>query len=52
MNVLIFNGAIDDRPYATYNRLAAYLETRLKERGFNPEILNVEEADVPYAGSS
>jgi arsenic resistance protein ArsH len=47
MNVLIFNGAIDDRPYATSNRLAAYLETRIKERGFSPEVFNVGESDIP-----
>ncbi|RFS26855.1 NADPH-dependent oxidoreductase [Chitinophaga silvatica] len=47
MNVLIFNGAIDDRPYATSNRLASYLEEQIKERGLNPEIFNLGEAHIP-----
>ncbi|MFY0256097.1 NADPH-dependent FMN reductase [Chitinophaga sp. 30R24] len=48
MKVLIFNGAIDDRPYATSNQLAAYLTEQLKERGFSPEIFNPGIAQIPF----
>ncbi|NSL87058.1 NADPH-dependent FMN reductase [Chitinophaga solisilvae] len=48
MNVLIFNGSIDDRPYATSNRLASYLGEALKEQHFSPEILNLGEANIPF----
>lgn len=48
MNVLIFNGAIDDRPYATSNQLGAYLANGLKEKGFSPEIFNLGNANIPF----
>ena len=48
MNVLIFNGAIDDRPYATSNQLAAYLTERLKENGFSPEIFSLGNTQIPF----
>lgn len=47
MNVLIFNGAIDDRPYATSNRLATYLEEQFRERGFDPTVFNLGSSHIP-----
>lgn len=48
MNVLIFNGAIDDRPYATSNQLAVYLTEQLQEKGFSPEIFSLGNTDIPF----
>jgi arsenic resistance protein ArsH len=48
MNVLIFNGAIDDRPYATANQLGAYLANGLKEKGSSPEIFNLGNTNIPF----
>ncbi|MBS0030168.1 NADPH-dependent FMN reductase [Chitinophaga sp. 22321] len=48
MNVLIFNGAIDDRPYATSNQLAAYLTEQLQAKGFSPEIFSLGSAQIPF----
>ncbi|CAL1517880.1 NADPH-dependent FMN reductase [Chitinophaga sp. MM2321] len=48
MNVLIFNGSIDNRPYATSNRLATYLEEQLKEKNFSPEIFSLAEGQIPF----
>ncbi|HVI44147.1 MAG TPA: NADPH-dependent FMN reductase [Chitinophaga sp.] len=48
MNVLIFNGSIDERPYATSNRLANYLAGELKSKNFTPEIFNLGHANIPF----
>ncbi|MCW3466552.1 NADPH-dependent FMN reductase [Chitinophaga nivalis] len=48
MNVLIFNGSIDNRPYATSNRLATYLEEQFKKEGFTPEIFSLGDHQVPF----
>lgn len=48
MNVLIFNGSTDNRPYATSNRLAQYLSDELKEKSFTPEIFSLAESPIPF----
>lgn len=48
MNVLIFNGTMDDRPYATANRLATYFETKFREKGHTPEVFGLARAGIPF----
>lgn len=48
MNVLIFNGSIDNRPYATANRLADYMKEQFQERNCTPEIFGLAEAGIPF----
>jgi arsenic resistance protein ArsH len=48
MNVLIFNGTMDNRPDATANRLAAYFEKKLGEKGLTSQVFGLADADIPF----
>jgi arsenic resistance protein ArsH len=48
MNVLIFNGTMDDRPYATAGRVAGYFESQFRQKGFTPRVFSLANADIPF----
>jgi arsenical resistance protein ArsH len=48
MNVLIFNGTMDDRPYATAGKITGYFETQFREKGFVPRVFSLADAAIPF----
>ncbi|HEY1201442.1 MAG TPA: NADPH-dependent FMN reductase [Niastella sp.] len=48
MNVLIFNGTMDDRPYATAGKITGYFETQFREKGFAPRVFSLANAAIPF----
>lgn len=52
MNVLIFNGSIDNRPYATSNRLASYFKEQFSNNHFSPEIFSLSDIQIPFFDQS
>ncbi|KAA2242881.1 NAD(P)H-dependent oxidoreductase [Chitinophaga agrisoli] len=48
MNVLIFNGSMDDRPVSTAGKLVGYFEDQFRQKGFTPQVFSPAKADIPF----
>lgn len=48
MKVLIFNGAIGVNKNSTAYGLSSYFRRRFEEKGFDVEVLNLSEAEIPF----
>lgn len=48
MNVLIFNGTMDNSPYTTANRLTGYFEEQFRQKGFSTEVFSPVGGHIPF----
>jgi arsenic resistance protein ArsH len=48
MNVLIFNGSMDDRPHATAGRVTGYFEEAFRQKGFTTEVFSPASTEIPF----
>lgn len=48
MNVLIFSGSMDSRPFTVANQLTAHFSKQLVENGFQPQVFNLANAGIPF----
>jgi arsenic resistance protein ArsH len=48
MNVLLFNGNSDGRPESTGQKIAAYLDRQLTEKGYTVNHVNMADAHIPF----